>query len=89
MGSWAGRLLHEQGGKVVAVSDITGGVKNPNGLDIPSLLKHKEETGSLKNFSGGDDMQAEDLLGQECDVLIPCALGGVLNRYIYLTVQKL
>ncbi|KAL8135250.1 glutamate dehydrogenase A isoform X2 [Apium graveolens] len=80
VGSWAGRLLHEQGGKVVAVSDITGGVKNPNGLDIPSLLKHKEDTGSLKNFSGGDDMQAEDLLGQECDVLIPCALGGVLNR---------
>lgn len=80
VGSWAGRLLHEQGGKVVAVSDITGGVKNSNGLDIPSLLKHKEDTGSLKNFSGGDDMQAEDLLGQECDVLIPCALGGVLNR---------
>ncbi|KAK1388432.1 Glutamate dehydrogenase [Heracleum sosnowskyi] len=80
VGSWAGRLLHEQGGKVVAVSDITGGVKNRNGLDIPSLLKHKEDTGSLKNFSGGDDMQAEDLLGQECDVLIPCALGGVLNR---------
>lgn len=86
MGSWAGRLLHEQGGKVVAVSDITGGVKNSNGLDIPSLLKHKEDTGSLKNFSGGDDMQAEDLLGQECDVLIPCALGGVLNRYISFTV---
>ncbi|KAL8135248.1 hypothetical protein AgCh_010058 [Apium graveolens] len=84
VGSWAGRLLHEQGGKVVAVSDITGGVKNPNGLDIPSLLKHKEDTGSLKNFSGGDDMQAEDLLGQECDVLIPCALGGVLNRRFLL-----
>ncbi|KAL1819956.1 hypothetical protein DCAR_0416261 [Daucus carota subsp. sativus] len=80
VGSWAGRLLHEQGGKVVAVSDITGAVKNSNGLDIPSLLKHKEDTGSLKNFSGGDDMPAEHLLGQECDVLIPCALGGVLNR---------
>lgn len=81
MGSWAARLLHEKGGKVIAVSDITGAVSNPNGLDIPELVKHKEDTGSLLNFSGGDNMDPNDLLVQECDVLIPSALGGVLNRF--------
>lgn len=80
MGSWAAQFLHEKGGKVVAVSDITGAISNPNGLDIPALVKHKEDTGSLLNFSGGDVMNPNELLIQECDVLIPSALGGVLNR---------
>ncbi|KAI3735085.1 hypothetical protein L6452_14573 [Arctium lappa] len=80
VGSWASRLIHEGGGKIVAVSDVTGAVKNPNGIDILALLKHKETTGSLSNFNGGDSMNADELLVHECDVLIPCALGGVLNR---------
>ncbi|KAL1813888.1 hypothetical protein ACET3Z_023953 [Daucus carota] len=80
VGTWAAKLVHEIGGKVVAVSDITGAVKNPNGIDIPALLKHKEETGSLINFNGADKMNADELLVCECDVLIPCALGGVVNR---------
>ncbi|KAK1381507.1 Glutamate dehydrogenase [Heracleum sosnowskyi] len=80
VGSWAARLIHERGGKVVAVSDTTGAVTNPEGIDIPALQWHKDETGSLENFSGGDAMSAENLLVHDCDVLIPCALGGVLNR---------
>ncbi|OMO94783.1 Glutamate/phenylalanine/leucine/valine dehydrogenase [Corchorus capsularis] len=80
VGSWASRLIHERGGKVIAVSDITGAVKNPNGIDIPELIKHKETTGSLKSFNGGDAMDPNELLVHECDVLVPCALGGVLNR---------
>lgn len=81
VGSWVARLLHERGGKVIAVSDITGAVKNENGLDIPSLLLHKENNnGGLKDFQGGDAMDPNELLVHECDVLIPCALGGVLNK---------
>ncbi|KAK6155961.1 hypothetical protein DH2020_010209 [Rehmannia glutinosa] len=80
VGSWAARLLHELGGKVIAVSDITGAVKNPNGIDIPALIQHKEKTGKLADFSGADFMDSNDVLTHECDVLIPCALGGVLNR---------
>lgn len=82
VGSWVAQLIHERGGKIVAVGDISGAVRNPNGLDIPSLLKHKVQTGSLMNFSGGDAMGLDDLLAHECDVLIPCALGGVLKRFI-------
>lgn len=80
VGYWASKLIHERGGKVVAVSDITGAVKNPNGIDINALFDHKQKTGSLGNFSGGDSMDPNELLVHECDVLIPCALGGVLNR---------
>ncbi|KAL3647545.1 hypothetical protein CASFOL_008513 [Castilleja foliolosa] len=80
VGSWASRLIHELGGKVVAVSDITGAVKNSNGIDIPALILHKERTGKLADFSGADAMDSNDLLTHDCDVLIPCALGGVLNR---------
>ncbi|KAJ4826549.1 NAD-dependent glutamate dehydrogenase [Turnera subulata] len=80
VGSWAAKFVHQLGGKVVAVSDITGAVKNPNGIDIPALLKHKESTQSLKNFMGGDAMDPDELLVHECDVLMPCALGGVLNK---------
>ncbi|XP_073123717.1 glutamate dehydrogenase A-like isoform X1 [Henckelia pumila] len=80
VGSWAARLIHEKGGKVVAVSDITGAVKNRDGIDILALLGHKEATGQLTDFNGADAMDADELLTHECDVLIPCALGGVLNR---------
>lgn len=80
MGSYAAKFIHERGGKVVAVSDITGAIKNPNGIDIPALLRHKESSKSLKEFQDGDAMDPNDLLVHECDVLIPCALGGVLNK---------
>ncbi|CAN8256936.1 unnamed protein product [Cochlearia groenlandica] len=80
VGTWAAKLIHEKGGKVVAVSDITGAVRNPEGIDINALLRHKDATGSLNDFNGGDAMDSEELLIHECDVLIPCALGGILNK---------
>ncbi|KAL5551310.1 hypothetical protein UlMin_001486 [Ulmus minor] len=80
VGSYAAKFIYERGGKVVAVSDISGAIKNPNGIDIPALLKHKKGNASLKEFQGGDVMDPKDLLVHECDVLIPCALGGVLNK---------
>ncbi|KAL0383814.1 UNVERIFIED_CONTAM: Glutamate dehydrogenase B [Sesamum calycinum] len=54
VGSWAAQLISEQGGKIVAVSDITGAIKNSNGIDIPSLLKYVKENRGVKGFSGGD-----------------------------------
>lgn len=68
-------LFMREGGKIVAVSDVTGAVTNPDGLEIPGLLKHEETTKSFKGFIGGDSMDPNDLLVHECDVLIPCALG--------------
>ncbi|GKV20249.1 hypothetical protein SLEP1_g30405 [Rubroshorea leprosula] len=70
VGSWAAKLIHESGGKIVAVSDITGAIKNNKGIDIPSLLNHAKEHKGVKGFHGAED----------CDILIPAALGGVINR---------
>ncbi|CAM6126084.1 unnamed protein product [Calypogeia fissa] len=80
VGSWTARLLHEQGGIVNAVSDVTGAIKNDKGLDIPALQKHVATVGGVKGFSGGEAIEGPALLAEDCDVLIPAALGGVLTR---------
>lgn len=85
VGSWAAQLINEKGGKIVAVSDITGAIKNSNGLDIPSLLKYSKENRGIKGFHGGDSIDPKSILVEDCDVLIPAALGGVINRYFHIS----
>jgi len=80
VGSWAAQLIHERGGKVIAIGDVSGAIRNSNGIDIPALVKHKAEGGALKDFQGGDALDPNELLVHECDVLLPSALGGVLHR---------
>ncbi|CAI0384816.1 unnamed protein product [Linum tenue] len=80
VGSWAAQLIHEQGGKVVAVSDITGAIKNSKGIDVPSLLKHVKEHKGVTGFHGADAIDPQSVLVEDCDILIPAALGGVINR---------
>ncbi|XP_019174503.1 PREDICTED: glutamate dehydrogenase B-like [Ipomoea nil] len=83
VGSWAALLISQQGGKVVAVSDVTGVIKSEKGLDIPALIKHVKENNGVKGFHGGDDavdVDPNSILVQDCDILIPAALGGVINR---------
>ncbi|KAJ6422630.1 hypothetical protein OIU84_027572 [Salix udensis] len=53
VGAWAAQLISEQGGKIIAVSDITGAIKNSKGIDIPGLLKHANEHKGVKGFHGG------------------------------------
>jgi glutamate dehydrogenase (NAD(P)+) len=79
VGSWAARLIHAAGGKVTAVSDVGGAVRNPAGLDIPKLFEFVKETKGVKGFPGGEDMSADELLYSPVDVLIPAALGDVLT----------
>jgi glutamate dehydrogenase (NAD(P)+) len=80
VGSWAARFLHERRGRVVAVSDVKGGVRSPDGLDVPALVAHVRQHGSVMGFPGTDAVSNEDLLTLDVDVLIPAALGGVLTR---------
>ena len=80
VGSHTARLVWEDGGVVVAVSDVHGGVKNPGGLDVPSLFEHVQRTGSVKGFTGGVVCTNAEVIGADCDVLVPAALGNVLTR---------
>jgi glutamate dehydrogenase (NAD(P)+) len=78
VGSWAARLLHEKGTRVVAVSDISGAIYNAEGLDISKLHEFVKQGGSLIEFDGGEKI--DDVLTCECDVLIPAAIGHVLTE---------
>ena len=73
-GSIAARLLHEDGAKVIAVSDTRGGIQNAKGIDPVAALRYKEETGSVAEFKGYKPITNEDLLKLECEVLVPAAL---------------
>ena len=75
VGSHYARLMHaEQGSKIVAVSDSTGGVHSADGLDPVKVLAFKEKTGSVQGFPGTTKVTNEDLLELDVEVLAPCAL---------------
>jgi glutamate dehydrogenase (NAD(P)+) len=80
VGSWLARLLHERGARVVAVSDLKGGVFKGDGLDVPALFAHARATGSVIEFPGAEALSNHGLLTVECDVLVPAALGHVLHE---------
>ncbi len=80
VGSHTARLLAEDGALIVAVGDGHGAVRNPEGLDVPALLEHAKRTGSVRGFAGGVPCSAEELLTTECEVLVPAALGGVIDK---------
>jgi glutamate dehydrogenase (NAD(P)+) len=79
VGRHLARMLAEEGAVVIAVSDSGGGLHAPKGLDIPLVLAHKAEHGTLAGFKGADAITNEELLALECDVLAPCALEQVIN----------
>ena len=79
VGSWAARLIHEAGGRVIAVSDVHGGIHDPAGLDIPAVWEATCATGTCTSYEGATPIGNEALLELPCDVLIPAALGGVLH----------
>ncbi|HEX8070359.1 MAG TPA: Glu/Leu/Phe/Val dehydrogenase [Pyrinomonadaceae bacterium] len=73
VGGIGAQLLHEAGYKVVAISDIGGGIYNPNGINIPAALAHLRQTRSFEEYEGAERVSNEELLEIECDVLAPCA----------------
>ena len=79
VGSVAADLLHADGCKVIAVSDVYGGVRNDGGIDIPGLKDHLAETGKVAGFPGTDPVDNDALLTTECDFLIPAAVQSVIH----------
>jgi glutamate dehydrogenase (NAD(P)+) len=80
VGSNAVQLLEEMGCIVVGVSDVQGGIYNPNGLTYTGLSTHVRQAGSLAGYEGGEAVSNEELLELECDVLIPAALENQLTE---------
>jgi len=73
VGSITSKLLEEQGCKIIAVSDVSGGYYNKNGIDIMAAIRFVKEHRVLEGGNFGDKVSNEELLEIECDVLAPCA----------------
>ncbi len=74
VGSYAAMGMAKYGARIVGISDVSGGIYNPKGLDLPTLQDHVTRTGGVAGFPGGDAISNEDLLIQPCEVLIPAAM---------------
>ncbi len=78
-GAIAARLFHNEGCKVVAVSDTRGGIYNESGLDPAVVLRHKQEHGTVVGFPQSQSVGVQDVLEVPCDILIPAATEGVIT----------
>jgi glutamate dehydrogenase (NAD(P)+) len=68
------RILFKQGRKIIAVSDIKGGIVNPAGLDIEKLVPYTKRNKYVRDFPGAKNITNKELLELKCDILIPAAL---------------
>lgn len=80
-------LLRSAGMRIVAVSDVTGAVINEGGLDVAALSEHVQATGGVAGFPLADPMPADDLLTVPCELLVPAALGGVIDADVAARIQ--
>ncbi len=80
VGSHAAKFLHESAFPVVAVSDMSGAYYDPNGLNVPELLRHAMQNGgTLEGYKAATKIGGQELLTLDVDMLIPAALGDVIN----------
>ncbi len=79
VGGIAAKLFAEAGALIVAVQDHGGSIANAKGLDVPALLAHVAQTGSVAGFKGAEAMDAADFWATPCDILIPAALEGQIT----------
>jgi glutamate dehydrogenase (NAD(P)+) len=79
VGSWAAKLAADKGYRVVAVSDVNGGIYAPRGLAIDLLDKHVAESNTVVGFDNAEPIGNDALLELDVDILVPAALGEVIN----------
>ena len=80
VGSYTAKFLDEMGSKIIAVSDVNGGLYEPDGFDVHSLIEFNFKNRTIKGCGQGSAISNEKLIGLECDFLIPAALGGVIHK---------
>jgi len=81
-GSIAASLISAEGASVVAVSDSTGGIHAPAGLDIARVIAWKKEHGTVQGFPGAVDVSSTDVLTVDCEILIPAALENQITKEV-------
>jgi glutamate dehydrogenase (NAD(P)+) len=82
VGSWAARILHDKGGKLVAVESVDGAIRSNAGIDPYRLYEFLfDEGGDINQFPGSEQISKEEFLATECEVFIPAALGGMIHEH--------
>jgi glutamate dehydrogenase/leucine dehydrogenase len=79
VGWHAARLLAERGAAIIAVSDSKGATWNPGGLDVAALRTHKMSGGQVAGFPGGTTVPRDDIIGFDCELLVPAAQPDVVT----------
>jgi glutamate dehydrogenase (NAD(P)+) len=79
VGSVTAQLLTREGCKIVAISDRSGGLYNPNGVNVNEAVAWVKQHKALEGFSGGEHITNDELLTLEVDVLVPAALENVIT----------
>ncbi len=79
VGAAAARIAHGRGCRIVGVGDASGAIAREDGLDPDALQRHLNQGGTLREFPGVEVLESAELLGLDCDVLIPAALGGLIH----------
>jgi len=80
VGTALAELLDAEGAKIVAVSDVFGGIFNGDGIDIPALKTHVAETGKVVGFYGTEPVTNEELFALDCDIIVPAAVQSVIHK---------
>ncbi len=80
VGSWVARAAHTRGCKVIAVSDVEGGIYNPAGLDVPRVAERYRQCSRLAGFPDAETLTNAELLELDCDVLVPAAIEGAIHK---------
>ena len=80
VGSWVARIAYDMGFKIIAISDVSGGIYSKLGLNIPNVLKYISENKSIKGFPGSENISNQEILELDCELLIPSAINNVINE---------
>ena len=80
VGSNVARALAREGAKIIAISDVSGGIFSPKGIAVDDLFAHLASTGKIQGFPGAAPISNEDLLELPCDVLVPAAMECVIHK---------
>lgn len=79
VGSFAAKFTHERGAKIIALSDVSGGIFNGDGFNIPEVMEYIKVHKVLKGFPNSQEITNDQLLELECDGLFPCALENQID----------
>ena len=90
VGLWIAKYLENKGAKIIALNDYWGTIYNAEGLDVSKAEKHAyatSEHASVKNCKQGTVLSRDAILGIDCDIFVPCAVGDVINEGTWHSIK--